>query len=564
MKNRLLIFLFALTALIPPAAAQVGGGISRPAITPATPANASLRASELIAQYPLIMRVAALITNFTNSEAAPLFVQCGPGAFAVGGKFNGTIATSNNSTYVQIPSIISPCSAAPYGYHSIGTLDVCVGGAAPALFGTPMWFHSDSASTAAMSSVDPRTSTGTFTVVAATDVVTTSAAHYLLAGNEVRFTTTTTLPAGLSLNTSYYVLTVPSTTTLTLTATKYGSTVVDITTTGTGTHTWRSAAYRHLGLGLVLQAGAHTAAPESTGGGINVTARFTPPDFFLGGVRLPLVTTVAGVNYTDDVVILFPKKYTTLKMVCFCHGAGIEADGFLNSASGLFYQQWYAGGQEPMARAFLDDGWIIVSSRGATTTEWGNGLSYSMWRTAIDWVKARFAITRSGALGLSMGGLAALQLCYKDPNFGNVFLMDPVCDLAAMYATPSVTTGDTRDRFNSFTSAISTAHGGAPSSIYNPVTWSAAGWSGKKLRSVVNGVSTSSTDLSLGCDGTVARRTNWDALATIASGGGATVTTDNGTDTGGVGGTGNSAGAGYDHGRMGNFIPRNAVYHLSN
>ena len=75
----------------------------------------------------------------------------------------------------------------------------------------------------------------TFTA-ATTDVITSSAVHGLVNDDTVQLTTTGVLPAGLSLNTTYYVLTTPATNTLTLSAAKDG-TVVDITGTGTGVHT---------------------------------------------------------------------------------------------------------------------------------------------------------------------------------------------------------------------------------------------------------------------------------------------------------------------------------------
>lgn len=80
------------------------------------------------------------------------------------------------------------------------------------------------------------TTIGTFTVDAATDILTTSIAHKLAVGDIVRGSTTTTLPAGLAAATDYYVLTVPSTTTLTLAATLGGATL-NMTDAGTGTHT---------------------------------------------------------------------------------------------------------------------------------------------------------------------------------------------------------------------------------------------------------------------------------------------------------------------------------------
>ena len=75
----------------------------------------------------------------------------------------------------------------------------------------------------------------TFTA-ATTDVITSSADHGLVNDDTVQLTTTGVLPAGLSLDTTYYVKTTPAVNTLTLSAVKDG-TVVDITGTGTGVHT---------------------------------------------------------------------------------------------------------------------------------------------------------------------------------------------------------------------------------------------------------------------------------------------------------------------------------------
>lgn len=77
----------------------------------------------------------------------------------------------------------------------------------------------------------------TFTVVAATDVFTSGAAHGFTIGDKLQGTTATTLPAGLSLLTNYYVISIPSTTTFKLSAT-LGGPSVDATDTGTGTHTY--------------------------------------------------------------------------------------------------------------------------------------------------------------------------------------------------------------------------------------------------------------------------------------------------------------------------------------
>lgn len=78
--------------------------------------------------------------------------------------------------------------------------------------------------------------TATFTA-ATTDII-TSNAHGLVNGNKIVLTTTTTLPAGLALATVYYV--VQKTTNTFKVSIEPGDvgTPVDITDTGTGTHTF--------------------------------------------------------------------------------------------------------------------------------------------------------------------------------------------------------------------------------------------------------------------------------------------------------------------------------------
>lgn len=76
-----------------------------------------------------------------------------------------------------------------------------------------------------------------FTAVAATDLLTTTG-HGLVAGVPVRFTSTTALPAGLSAGTTYYVLASGLTANDFKVSTGLGGSVVDITSTGTGTHSW--------------------------------------------------------------------------------------------------------------------------------------------------------------------------------------------------------------------------------------------------------------------------------------------------------------------------------------
>jgi hypothetical protein len=122
-------------------------------------------------------------------------------------------------------------------------------------------------------------STQTVTVVAATDVFTSSGTHGLGVGDPVFFTTSNTLPAPLALNTPYYVKTIPSTTTFTLAPTTALATTVDITTTGTGTHTMQLPLTTNPYAGnfykLTLTANLGIAAPTQQHQGQKVSFEFT-------------------------------------------------------------------------------------------------------------------------------------------------------------------------------------------------------------------------------------------------------------------------------------------------
>jgi len=71
---------------------------------------------------------------------------------------------------------------------------------------------------------------------AVTNLITTGSAHGWSVGDKIRVSSSTTLPAGLSASTDYFVISVPSTTTLKVSVAQGGA-EVDITDTGTGTHT---------------------------------------------------------------------------------------------------------------------------------------------------------------------------------------------------------------------------------------------------------------------------------------------------------------------------------------
>lgn len=76
-----------------------------------------------------------------------------------------------------------------------------------------------------------------FTADAGTDLLTTTA-HGLVANERIRVASTTTLPAGLAAATDYYVIASGLTANAFKVSATSGGSAIDITGSGTGTHTW--------------------------------------------------------------------------------------------------------------------------------------------------------------------------------------------------------------------------------------------------------------------------------------------------------------------------------------
>lgn len=147
--------------------------------------------------------------------------------------------------------------------------------------------------TTAQSTTNTLGRSATFTAVAATDLCTytstTSLPSNILTGTRVRFTTTTTLPAGLSLATDYYVIRVSDTTYKVASsyANSVAGTAIDITDAGTGTHTisWLLPRYTNgNGVNAIifnsnatpLGAGTPNLSLSDYSNSSQVTARATP------------------------------------------------------------------------------------------------------------------------------------------------------------------------------------------------------------------------------------------------------------------------------------------------
>ncbi len=80
-------------------------------------------------------------------------------------------------------------------------------------------------------------------VIGTSTVFTTVSAHGLAVGNEVQLSTTGALPTGLSVGVPYYVASIPTAYTFTLSHTLDGS-ALDTTGTQTGSHLFEAAPYR--------------------------------------------------------------------------------------------------------------------------------------------------------------------------------------------------------------------------------------------------------------------------------------------------------------------------------
>ena len=118
---------------------------------------------------------------------------------------------------------------------------------------------------------------------AVTDII-TDAAHGLSDDDPIVLTTTTTLPAGLELLTVYYVQNATTNTFQVSTTTGNGD-IVDITDTGTGTHTWTQSNLSK----VIFGDGRHITFSTDLTGTVTMTVKLVTsnqedcPDF-LGAV----------------------------------------------------------------------------------------------------------------------------------------------------------------------------------------------------------------------------------------------------------------------------------------
>lgn len=113
---------------------------------------------------------------------------------------------------------------------------------------------------------------GTFTVTIASPAVFTCTGHGLVAGNKIRFTTTGSLPTGLAINTTYYVISSGLTSNAFQVSTTLGGSAVNTSGSQSGTHTCRQIWEKPSGTikaikSIVIGAGGNGGSGAGAGGG---------------------------------------------------------------------------------------------------------------------------------------------------------------------------------------------------------------------------------------------------------------------------------------------------------
>lgn len=136
--------------------------------------------------------------------------------------------------------------------------------------------------------------TGNF-IWSGTGNILTVAYDFVYTGHKVRFTTTNTLPTGLSINTDYYIIRVSATQIQVATSlvNALAGTVVAITGAGTGTHTWTLYSFTK----TMYQQESIDSQVISKSDGITKFQEFDFPDKNV--ILSTILITIGGVSYTN-------------------------------------------------------------------------------------------------------------------------------------------------------------------------------------------------------------------------------------------------------------------------
>jgi hypothetical protein len=135
----------------------------------------------------------------------------------------------------------------------------------------------------------------TFTVDTTTDLL-HSVGHGLTEGRVIRMATTTTLPAPFAAATSYYVIATGLTADDFKVSATMGGSAIDITTTGTGTHTWS----RYISDAAKAIVDAFMVAMNSTGPAFEYPTGISEADIMIADLRAHWATPAYQTWWMDN------------------------------------------------------------------------------------------------------------------------------------------------------------------------------------------------------------------------------------------------------------------------
>ncbi len=173
------------------------------------------------------------------------------------------------------------------------------------------------------------TSSPTFTVDASTDLITYTGGGWTpWDGRAVMFTTTTTLPAGLSLNTLYYIRDTDLNNTRFKVSSTVGGGAVDITGTGTGTHS----------ISLFIDDWQATAVVGFFAATLSTTKMITSGDGFMYVLTKNTVHRVDGTAIGGANGTIYPNILTAPEYFYFSHGIDLRSNLYLVVQRNNLYQ----------------------------------------------------------------------------------------------------------------------------------------------------------------------------------------------------------------------------------
>ena len=161
-----------------------------------------------------------------------------------------------------------------------------------------------------------------------------------------------------------------------------------------------------------------------------------------------------------------------IPLVIVCHGAGGDYNEFTNS-------------YPPLRDWIIDNGGAYVEARGALKN-WGSKKGVDAYRAAYDRVVSSLSVGPVALVGISMGGLAAVNLYLNEPvisaRASGAAILSGTADLVYRYNTGSP---DDQASLRAAYNAADTAAYMAAIKAYDPMQIPISKWAGKRVQHVV-------------------------------------------------------------------------------